>query len=216
MWSYQVSRGQHNRSHPNGNALKSLMKDSSRKQHIKKKLAFEDRGRGTVADGYDEKTLREILEEFWKQSHSFKASILGGNLRGRLDYLMRHLLLARGESRRFAELPDLQLLMFDNEGPSPCPALLYLMGNGKTNQNGRIEYNGMLRHKDLSLCGLSALSVYFFWRWEQSGESFPNLGSNKDWYNTRVLIGEFWRFSFILSLFCRRFSQFFFQFNPFH
>ena len=41
------------------------MKDSSRNQHIKKKLAFEDRGRGTVADGYDEKALRAILEEFW-------------------------------------------------------------------------------------------------------------------------------------------------------
>ena len=191
LWSYQVSRGQHSRPHPNGNALRSIMKDSSRNQHIKKKLAFEDRGRGTVADGYDELALRRIMEEFWKQSHSAKPPVLGGNLRGRLDYLFGHLLLARGESRRFAELPDLQLLMFDNEGPTPCPALLYIMNNGKTNQNGRIEYNGMLRHKDLLLCGMSALAIYFFWRWEQSGEQFPKFENNKDWYNIRVLIGMF-------------------------
>ncbi len=138
------------------------MKDSSRNQHIKKNLAFENIGRGTVADGYDELALRRIMEEFWKKSHSAKPSVLGGNLRGRLDNLFGHLLLARGKFGRFAELSDLQLLMFDNESPTPCPALLYIMNHGKTNQNSRIEYNDMLRHKDLLLCGMSALAIYFF------------------------------------------------------
>ena len=189
-WSYQKSRSLHIHPHPAGNALNALMKDCQRKQHSAKKAAFEDRGKGTVADGYDEKSLRAILNEFWRQGHSTKSVIVGGTLRGHLDFILGHLLLARGESRRFAELPDLQLLMFDNEGPSPCPALLYIMSNGKTNQNGRIEYSGLLRHKDLSLCGMSALAVYFFWRWEQSGELFPSFKSNKAWYNIRVLAGE--------------------------
>lgn len=79
--------------------------------------------------------------------------------------------------------------MLENTGPSPCPALLYISANGKINQNGRIEYTGLLRHKDGSMCAMSAMALYFFWRWEQSGESFPSFKSNKDWYNTKVLIG---------------------------
>lgn len=57
-----------------------------------------------------------ILDEFWAKSHSTKAYSVGGLLRGRLDFILSHQLLARGEARRFAELPDLQLLNLDNEG----------------------------------------------------------------------------------------------------
>ena len=191
LWSYQKSRGLHNHDHPNGNAVKALMKNCQRGQHAVKKAAFEDRRKGTIADGYDEPALRSILDQFWQQSHSNKPAVVGGNLRAHLDYLLGHLLLARGESRRFAELPDLQLLMFNNEGLSPCPALLYIMSNGKTNQNGRIEYSGLLRHKNVSLCGMSALAVYLFWRWKQLEEPFLSFKDNKSWYNTRVLVGEF-------------------------
>ncbi len=74
------------------------MKDSSRNQHIKKKLAFEDGDRGTVADGYDKLALQRIMEEFWKQSHPAKPPVLRGNLRECLDYLFGYLFLARGES----------------------------------------------------------------------------------------------------------------------
>lgn len=35
------------------------------------------------------------------------------------------------------------------------------MSNGKTNQNGRIENAGLLRHKDVSMCGLSAMAFCF-------------------------------------------------------
>lgn len=190
LWSYQLSRHQNSHPHPNGSALRSLMKSVQKSQHTKRKLAFEDRGRGTVADGYNEAGLKDIVNEFWRQSIEGKGSAVGCYLRGLLNYLMGHHLLARGESRRFAELPDLLLLELQNEGPKPCPALLYIMSNGKTNQNGRIEYCGLLRHKDVMLCGMNALAVYLFWRWEQSGEAFPSFKSNADWYSTRLLLGK--------------------------
>ena len=81
--------------------------------------------------------------------------------------------------------------MLDNEGPSPCPTLLYIMSNGKTNQNGQIEYTGLLRNKNVSICGMNALAFYFFWRWEHSREFFPSFKSNKDWYDTNLLVGKF-------------------------
>lgn len=63
------------------------------------------------------------------------------------------------------------------------------MSNGKTNQNGRIEYAGVLRHRDIRLCSISAMANYFVWRWEQSGEEFPSFRNNKDWYDIQVLVG---------------------------
>ena len=77
------------------------------------------------------------------------------------------------------ELLDLQLLMFNNKGPSPCPATLYIMSNRKTNQNGRIEYSGILRQKDVFLCDMSTLAVYFFWHWKQSKKLFSLFKDNK-------------------------------------
>lgn len=162
LWKQQRARGSHNHPHPNGSALRALMIDLSWKQASKKKETYEDRERGTVANGYDPSGLRNILAEFWRQSQSNEPAVVAATLRGRLDFILSHLLLARGEARRFAELADLRLLMLDNEGPSPCPALLYIMSNGKTNQNGRIEYTCLLRFKHVSVCGMNALAFHFF------------------------------------------------------
>lgn len=92
-------------------------------------IIFEDRARGTITDVYYAKGLRDILAEIWRLSHSTKSSVVAANLRGLLDFILSHL-LARGETRHFAELPDLQLLMLENESLSPCPALLYIMSSG--------------------------------------------------------------------------------------
>lgn len=118
LWFYQSSRSRNPHPHPNGSALQALLKDKQRSQTATKKANFEDRGQGTIADGYDTSGLRRIVDEFCAKSHSTKASGVGGFLRGRLDFLLSHHLLARGEARRFAELPDLQLLMLENEGQS--------------------------------------------------------------------------------------------------
>lgn len=83
------------------------MKDCQRGQQAMKKAAFEDQRREKIANGYNKPVLRLILNQFWQQDHSNKPAGVGGNLRAHLNYLLRHLLLAWGESRRFAELPDL-------------------------------------------------------------------------------------------------------------
>ena len=99
FWQQQTSRNLHNHPHPNGSALRALMEDLSRRQTSKKKELFEDRGRGTIADGYDVNGLRNILAEFWRQLQTNKPAVIAATLRGRLDFIFSHLLLARGEAR---------------------------------------------------------------------------------------------------------------------
>lgn len=190
LYYYQAARASNHHPNPNGASLKSLMKAQRITQHRKSKDHHEDRGKGTIADGYNLDELRRISDSFWRHSEDTKHVTSGCFLRSNLDFLLGHFLLLRGESRRRAELPDLQLLLLENEGCAPAPCLLYIMSNGKTNQNGRIEYQGLLRHRDIRLCAFSAIASYFVWRWEQSGEEFPSFKANKEWYDTQVLVGE--------------------------
>ena len=94
FWSYRKSRGLHNHDHPNRNVVKVFMKNCQQGQHAMKKAAFEDRGKRTIADGYNEPVLRSILDQFWQQSHSNKPTVVGGNLHSYLNYLLGHLFLA--------------------------------------------------------------------------------------------------------------------------
>ena len=190
LYRYQHSRGLNRHPEPNGAALQSLFKVQRSQQHQKSKDLHEDRGRGTIADGYDTHELERFADSNWRLSETATGVTVGGYLRTSLDFLMGHFLLIRGESRRAAELADLQLLMLENEGPTPAPCLLYIMTNGKTNANGRIEYGGLLRHRNVRLCCMSMLAAYFVWRWHQSPEKMPSFESNSQWYPIRLLIGE--------------------------
>lgn len=60
------------------------MKDLLSKQDSKKKLAFEERGRGTIVDGYDAQGLRSIVAEFWRLSDAKTPAVFAADLRGRL------------------------------------------------------------------------------------------------------------------------------------
>jgi hypothetical protein len=113
------------------------------------------------------------------------------NLRTRLDILLGHFLVTRGETRRAAELADLSLLQWPkHHGPTPCFAVVMKMSNGKTNKFGKIEYMGAMRHKDPMLCTMGAAAQYLFWRWHCSGESPPSFRQRRDWYRVKVLRGE--------------------------
>eukprot|EP00644_Phytophthora_capsici_P019377 jgi/Phyca11/132493/e_gw1.173.16.1 len=100
-------------------------------------------------------------------------------LRDRADFFLGHALLARGETRRFIELPDMLSLELPDEGPQLCTPLLILMNRGKTNQHGRIEYGAALRCKTELICPLNAVACHLFWRWQINLEPFPDLSCRK-------------------------------------
>ena len=98
------------------------------------------------------------------------------SFRTRLDILMGHHFVLRGQSRRQLCLSDMSLVELPKqEGPQPCQALLFLLSEGKTNKVGRKEYMGSMRHKDPLLCSHSALAQYLFWRFHVSGEDAPSF-----------------------------------------
>ncbi|RUS13238.1 hypothetical protein BC937DRAFT_95634, partial [Endogone sp. FLAS-F59071] len=46
---------------------------------------------------------------------------------------------------------------------------------GKTNQFGQLEVSEAIRHKEVQLCLLSHLAIYFFWHWHIENKPFPNF-----------------------------------------
>jgi hypothetical protein len=83
-------------------------------------------------------------------------------------------MLLRLSNRLPIELLDLFLIPLPGEGPQGQGwCLVTVMGQGKTNQYGRLEYGAALRHRDHRSCLIGTLAVYLFWRWHCSGEAFP-------------------------------------------
>jgi hypothetical protein len=96
-----------------------------------------DRGAGGINAGYsDEEFLslqRHLLESACQHSHAYPHF-----LRTRLDVLMGHFYVLRGENRREGELADLALLSYPpTEGPTPCRAVVFTISKGKTNKSSK-------------------------------------------------------------------------------
>lgn len=96
-----------------------------------------DRGTGGINAGYSEEEFlalqQHLLESASQQSHNYSHF-----LRTRVDILMGHFYVLRGENRREAELADLALLSYPAlEGPTPCRAVVFTISKGKTNKSGK-------------------------------------------------------------------------------
>ncbi|OXV07073.1 hypothetical protein Egran_05155 [Elaphomyces granulatus] len=136
-----------------------------------------------IIDTYSHDQFKEVCRAFWGNLATVP---LGIRLRSLADFLMRHHMLLRGLSTRHADLADLFTLPDLKEGITPCQPLILTMGHGKMNQYGRMEYAVALRNKDPVICPLGALAIYLFWRWEFSGEPFPNFSHRAAWYDRKV------------------------------
>ncbi|KAJ5567222.1 short-chain dehydrogenase [Penicillium sp. DV-2018c] len=53
------------------------------------------------------------------------------------------------------------------------------MDNGKTNQFGRLQYMGVMRHQDPLLCTMSQAAFYLFYRLQIVGESPQQFGADR-------------------------------------
>ncbi|KAL9931737.1 hypothetical protein V8E36_009305 [Tilletia maclaganii] len=95
----------------------------------------------------------------------------------------------RGVNLRNLALSDLELGQLQ-EGISPAVFLVIKVNESKTNRTGRTDYTGALRHSESVLDPHFALALYLYQRWHVVGEPFPDLSSNKSWYNIRLLRGK--------------------------
>jgi hypothetical protein len=186
LWAHQTSLGLHSADRPQRVALTALKTSIARGQHQRRRAEFEDRGLATIRDGYTAMQIPDLTKKAWGQS-------LGGScteqlFRTQLCFLFGNSMLLRLSNRLPMELPDLFSMPLPNEGPNGTGwCLVTVMGQGKTNQHGRLEYGAALRHRDHRSCLVGALATYLFWRWHCSGEPFPCFRTSQDWYDIKVL-----------------------------
>ena len=186
LWAHQTSLGLHSADRPQRVALTALKTSIARGQHQRRRAEFEDRGLATIKDGYTATQIPDLTRAAWSQS--LGRSCTEQLFRTQLCFLFGNSMLLRLSNRLPMELPDLFSMPLPNEGPNGTGwCLVTVMGQGKTNQHGRLEYGAALRHRDYRSCLIGALATYFFWRWHCSGEPFPCLRTSQDWYNIKVL-----------------------------
>jgi hypothetical protein len=72
-------------------------------------------------------------------------------------------LLRSGDQRRIG-LSKLSAKAFQNEGPTPCFAVVITTREGKTNKHEKVQYAAMMGNKDINICPVFFLSIYLFCR----------------------------------------------------
>lgn len=123
-------------------------------------------------------SLIEISEYFWHQNKP-------NHVRNLLDFTLGHHTLQQSSNKREWEFADMWAIDMNNEGPTPCTALVIVMRHGKTNQNNRVEYVAVMRNRvwklhtaymidnagmcvniecmqDVATCSIGALGFYLF------------------------------------------------------
>ena len=190
LYKVQQALGHNAYRHPRGGVLKDVVRQTKEAQDARDREAFIDRGIGGTNAGYsDEEFL--ALQQHLLQSAAKPGPSYPHFLRTRVDILMGHFFVLRGENRREAELADLSLLSYPPiEGPTPCQAVVFTISKGKTNKSGKKQFMGALRHKNPLLCSHSALAQYFFARWSLSRERPPDFRTRRSWYRTKLLVAR--------------------------
>jgi hypothetical protein len=183
LYSTQRTLDGNAHSHPRGKAMSNFLSTHKRQRAKRKRIEYHDRGECTIQDTYSSVELNRLSSHFL----SIKSA---RGLRDRADFLVDHALMARGETTRRMQLPDLFAMELAHEGPTRCVATMVVMDQGKMNQVGQIEYGGFIRHRDVSVCPVGALALYFFWRFHVRAEAFPDMSDHKRWYDIHVIDGK--------------------------
>ena len=113
-------------------------------------------------------------------------------LRTLLDFLAGHHFLLRGQLRRSAEFADMFLMEFPKEGSQPCHCWIFMIDNGKTNDTGKRQYLGAMRHKDVLFCSQGALAQYLYHRFHVAAghsEAWPDFKLPALWDTIKLLRG---------------------------
>lgn len=151
LYDTQKAMGDNSHPHPRGPGVRGILRKQLQDNHRQRRENYEDRGKGTMLDGYNVDDFKAI-EEFW-----IKSLDVGGRLyislpclrlllaavRNRLDHLTTFSMTMRGQDFRGIQFADCFCVDLPEEGPMQCTILMVLLANGKTNQHGRIEYGAI-------------------------------------------------------------------------
>jgi hypothetical protein len=198
LYDDQAVAGLNTHPHPRGKGLKALVEQLKIDWAAEKRRTFEDRAINGLNDGYTTEQAGRLCALLLRGGmEDGRQLVIGADfhlLRTRLDFLMLHAMMLRGESTRKAELADLCSVLLPDES-SECLGLVLRTNAGKTiplamGGNLRMQqYRAALRHRDPVLCPVGALAHWLVLRWEICGETPPDFRRRSSWYTTKVLLG---------------------------
>ena len=162
----------HSNDHPRDHCVRQLLKMARESEFNTKRLNHDDRGIGTLIDGYTSvKDLKRMCSWYFDST----GREMGTSLRNRLAFLLCHFSLLPGESARAFEFADIFYLELEKEGYSKCDSLITKMDHEKTNHVARKENGACLRNKEVEICPLGGLGFNLFWRFHVKREPLLNL-----------------------------------------
>ncbi|KAG2213421.1 hypothetical protein INT47_009095 [Mucor saturninus] len=161
LYKTQVQKKINCNEHPRATVL-GLIKSSKMKEFEVSRENCEDRGEGTLADGYTSLDQVSKIVQFYlngQRNH-------GENLRDALAFLFSHYFFVR---------PDIK-----------CPALVMVLRQGKTNKNNRLELKGSIRSTPAEICPIMIFGLYLFWRFHVQNEPFPDFTTSENCHRDAV------------------------------
>uniref|UniRef100_A0A093XJK8 High-osmolarity-induced transcription protein 1 n=1 Tax=Talaromyces marneffei PM1 TaxID=1077442 RepID=A0A093XJK8_TALMA len=194
LWKFQKTLGTVTGEPPNQNLIPKLLKSHKFCENQRKLSEYIDRGQNSLQDGYTQENIRALVRYCWTgwqqtDQKGRKPQAQESYLRTSVDFLLSHNMLLRGEDRRNLQFADL-FTIYMEEGPTPCWPMIMIKHHGKTNQFGRTEYMGVMRHQEPLLCTISQAAFYLFYRWEFMQEPIPQFWQRQQWYNWHFFKGR--------------------------
>ncbi|KAE8217270.1 hypothetical protein CF319_g8604 [Tilletia indica] len=192
LWETQTLSGRNTNPHPRcGALLKAFTKAIRRGRSALADARQDDAWRHSLKDGYNEEEYAQISK--WYLSQAGLESPLEWTStvwRARFDFLMQHAIMGRSEDLRNAKLATLYIHKVPQSRPHPCNAVIVSIKHSKTNLESRKEFGVAARHRDVELCPVGALALFFFERFHVKEEPFPDLSSRAAWYSIPLLVDE--------------------------
>lgn len=181
LYRLQASDGENTGPSPRTVLVKQLIENEATKTRHHRRVNNVDRGVGTLLEGY------QTTEEFERIADAFLSL---GDIRGRTAFMVSHYGLLRGQNVRELEFADMFSQALEGEGFQDCVALVLLIEQSKANVHGKAQHVGFLRNKNVSLCPVGAVAMYFFELFHVRCEPFPSLVRAEDWYGVKFLRGR--------------------------
>ncbi|KAE8226620.1 hypothetical protein CF326_g7676 [Tilletia indica] len=192
LWETQCLSGRNSNPHPRSGALlKAFIKAIRRGRSALADARQDDAWKHSLKDGYDQEEYTRISKWYLEQASSQTPQAWTGTAwRARFDFLMQHAIMGRSEDLRNAKLSSLYIHKIPQSRPHPCNAVVVTLKHSKTNVESRKEFGVAARHRDVELCPVGALALFFFERFHVKNEPFPDLSSRASWYGIPLLVDD--------------------------
>ncbi|WWC90451.1 uncharacterized protein L201_005386 [Kwoniella dendrophila CBS 6074] len=181
LWNDQVAEGRNISKHPRSGSVKALLAVLQKMTVDRRKMTYQDKGVNTLFDGY--KTREQVTKTYdWY--------FLRNNEEGLRD-MTAHSFglygLLRSDNQLNLALSDLGSEdLPDDEGATPCFAVIALLQQGKTNTKGLVKYSAFMRAKDVFACPVFTLAAYLFASYATSSAAVKEAFEHAEVYTSKV------------------------------